>query len=140
MRKSEENISEKCRKEKPPSPPTQAEHCEAAPGKAAGKEKKGVEKSVENKKPDDTDVRYSEDMAMSVAQDASTLRRDRQARWDATHVKTASTRLTVAEWENLRRECAIQGITVYQLLRRCIAMYLLVRRVRAAKRGGDWRE
>lgn len=88
---------------------------------------------MENK---NLEAEYAERLAQDIAWSACDTRRDRQARWDKTHIKTASCRLTVKEWSELRQECAEQGITVYALLRRCIMMYLLVRRARKAYEGG----
>ena len=44
------------------------------------------------------------------------MERERQARWDAAHLRTASTKLTVAEYRVLQEACAAEGHTVYSLL------------------------
>lgn len=42
--------------------------------------------------------------------------RERQARWDMNHLRTASTKLTVAEYRLLQEVCSIDGHSVYSLL------------------------
>ena len=44
------------------------------------------------------------------------MERERQARWDAAHLRTASTKLTVAEYRMLQEACAAEGHTVYSLM------------------------
>ena len=51
------------------------------------------------------------------------MERERQARWDAAHLRTASTKLTAAEYENLRRACESEHMTVYGLIRRLLAKW-----------------
>ena len=52
------------------------------------------------------------------------MERERQARWDAAHLRTASTKMTAAEYENLRRACESERMTVYGLIRRLLAQWL----------------
>ena len=51
--------------------------------------------------------------------------RERQARWDAAHLRTASTKLTVAEYRQLQEACAAEGHTVYSLLRWLLQEWLM---------------
>ena len=44
------------------------------------------------------------------------MERERQARWDAAHLRTASTKLTVAEYRQLQEACEVEGHTVYSLM------------------------
>lgn len=57
----------------------------------------------------------------------ATLKRARQAKWDAENIRTASCRLRVEEMERLQRACREQGTTVYGLLRYMVAVYLQYR-------------
>lgn len=67
--------------------------------------------------------------AAETAKDIANGSRDRQARWDADHIRTASCRLTKEEYTALRRECHKQHITVYGLVRACLLAYLDEREV-----------
>ena len=62
--------------------------------------------------------------AALAAAEVESFRRCRQARWDASHIKTASCRLKVEEMEKLKEQCKRQGTTVYGLIRYMIAVYL----------------
>ena len=50
--------------------------------------------------------------------------RECQARWDAEHLRTATTKLTVEEYERLRGMCAAQGTTVYELLGKLVRAWM----------------
>ena len=52
----------------------------------------------------------------------------RQARWDATHLRTVSTKVTVAEARRLHEACEKEGITVYALVRWFLSEWLEERR------------
>ena len=65
----------------------------------------------------------AQDAALQAAREYR-IDRTRQAKWDAEHIRTASTRLRVEEMEKLKEECRAQGTTVYGLLRYMIAVYM----------------
>ena len=50
--------------------------------------------------------------------------RERQAKWDANHLRTASTKLTIAEYQLLQEACSVDGHSVYSLLGWMIREYL----------------
>ena len=50
--------------------------------------------------------------------------RARQQKWDATHIKTASCRLTTAENERFKLACRRLGVTRYQVIRYMISLFL----------------
>ena len=50
--------------------------------------------------------------------------RERQAKWDAEHLRTATTKLTVEEYERLREMCAAQGTTVYEILGKLVRAWM----------------
>lgn len=50
--------------------------------------------------------------------------RARQQKWDATHIKTASCRLTTAENERFKAACRRLGVTRYQVIRYMISLFL----------------
>ena len=47
---------------------------------------------------------------------SETVEKTRQARWDAAHVSTASTRMMRREYLELRAACEVAGTTVYALI------------------------
>ena len=49
--------------------------------------------------------------------------RNRQARWDKAHMRTCTTKMTRAEYETFRRQCAATGTTPYGLLLRLIRQW-----------------
>lgn len=51
--------------------------------------------------------------------------RERQERWDAAHLRTASTKLLQPQYDLLRRACEAEGVTVYGLLRQLIGQWLV---------------
>lgn len=69
----------------------------------------------------------AQDAALAVAR-GYPLQRNRQARWDAEHIITASCRLTVPEYQEFRHECRSLGITMYSFIRYCILSFLADRR------------
>ena len=50
--------------------------------------------------------------------------RARQQKWDATHIKTASCRLTTAENDHFKAACRRLGVTRYQVIRYMISLFL----------------
>lgn len=48
----------------------------------------------------------------------------RQARWDATHLRTVSTKLTVAKAKELHAACAKEGVPAYTLLQLLLSDWL----------------
>ena len=50
--------------------------------------------------------------------------RARQQKWDATHIKTASCRLTTAENERFKLACRRLGVTRYQVIHYMISLFL----------------
>ena len=50
--------------------------------------------------------------------------RERQARWDMNHLRTASTKLTVGEYRLLQEACSVDGHSVYSLLGWMLREYL----------------
>jgi len=52
------------------------------------------------------------------------MKRERQARWDMNHLRTASTKLTVGEYCRLQVACEAEGMTVYTLLQKMLKEYL----------------
>lgn len=69
----------------------------------------------------------AQDAALAVSR-RYPLQRDRQARWDAEHIITASCRLTVPEYQEFRHECRSLGVTMYSFIRYCIISFLADRR------------
>lgn len=53
-----------------------------------------------------------------------TMKRSRQAAWDADHMHTASCRLTTDEMARLRAATRADSITIYGLIRYMISVYL----------------
>lgn len=50
--------------------------------------------------------------------------RERQQRWDAEHLRTATTKLTVEEYGRLREMCAARNTTVYGLLGKLLRAWM----------------
>ena len=50
--------------------------------------------------------------------------RVRQAKWDAKHIRSASTRLTIAEHERFKACCKRLGVTRYQVIRYMITLFM----------------
>lgn len=50
--------------------------------------------------------------------------RARQQRWDAKHIRTASTRLTIEENNRFKAACKRKGVTRYQVLRYMISLFV----------------
>lgn len=48
----------------------------------------------------------------------------RQARWDREHIRTASTRLEIKDAARLKAACAAAGVSMYQLIRYMILVFL----------------
>ena len=69
----------------------------------------------------------AQDAALAVAR-GYPLNRDRQARWDAEHIKTASCRLSIAEYEEFTKECNHLKTTRYAFIRYCHLSFLADRR------------
>ena len=65
---------------------------------------------------------------MSYWEKIRKYQRERQARWDATHLRTVSTKVTVAEAKRLHEACEKEGITVYALVRWFLSEWLEERR------------
>lgn len=53
------------------------------------------------------------------------MNRECQERWDAAHLRTASTKLLTPQYEVLRRACEIEQTSVYSLLRSLIGRWLV---------------
>lgn len=53
------------------------------------------------------------------------MERERQARWDAENLHTASTKLMPGEYRILRDACDARGITVYALVKRLLRGWLM---------------
>ena len=53
------------------------------------------------------------------------MERDRQARWDAANLRTASTKMRAAEYRMLQDACALEETTVYNLVRRLLQGWLV---------------
>ena len=82
----------------------------------------------------------AQDAALAVAR-GYPLNRDRQARWDTEHIRTASCRLTVQENAEFISECRALGVTRYAFIRYCILSFLADRRrhrAYIATQGGRW--
>lgn len=52
------------------------------------------------------------------------MERERQARWDAAHLCTASTRLSMDKYLVIRALCALGGTTVYALIKDLLDAWL----------------
>ena len=52
------------------------------------------------------------------------MERERQARWDAANLHTASTKLTEKEYRRLQEACAVAGTSVYALIQRLLKAWL----------------
>jgi len=52
------------------------------------------------------------------------MKRDRQARWDAAHLKTVGTKLDAAEWLELRARCLAESVTPYALVKRLVREWM----------------
>ena len=50
--------------------------------------------------------------------------RERQAKWDAANLRTASTKLRPAEHQALRAACERQDVTVYDLIRQLLRAWM----------------
>ena len=57
--------------------------------------------------------------------EGETVEKTRQARWDAGHISSATTRLPRCEYLALRDACALEGTTVYALLARLIRAWMV---------------
>lgn len=53
------------------------------------------------------------------------MERERQANWDATHLHTASTKLTNKEYELLRRACEHRRTSIYGLVKLLLRGWLM---------------
>lgn len=62
-------------------------------------------------------------LAAGVLDDAPEKVR-RQARWDREHIRTASTRLEIKDAARLKAACAAAGVSMYQLIRYMILVFL----------------
>ena len=51
--------------------------------------------------------------------------RERQARWDAVNLRTASTKMLPGEYQILQRACDVEGITIYALIKQLIRSWLM---------------
>lgn len=69
----------------------------------------------------------AQDAALEIAR-GYPLNRDRQARWDAEHIRSASCRLSIQEYADFTAECRSLGITRYAFIRFCILAFLADRR------------
>ena len=45
-------------------------------------------------------------------------RRERQARWDARHMRTVSCRIRREQYERFKAACRMRGVTPYEVLKR----------------------
>lgn len=68
---------------------------------------------------------------------AKSQRRHRE--WEYRNMRTVSTRFGIEEYNKLLRLCDEQGITVYQLVRELVLLYMMASIRNGALRGGETR-
>lgn len=52
------------------------------------------------------------------------MERERQAKWDAAHLRTATTKLTAQDYELFRATCYAQGKTPYAVLQQLVTEWM----------------
>ena len=78
------------------------------------------------------------EVAFGAAHDPAKAKRQKRHReWEYQNMRTVSTRFGVEEYNKLLRLCAEQGVTVYQLVRELVLLYMLASIRNGALRGGE---